>query len=57
MRRFAFLACFAALAFVFVSGCNKHAKADAAQALQQSFQTAEPEVKQAIESVNSSLKT
>ena len=57
MRQFAFVSCFAALAFLVISGCNKHAKADATQALQQSFQAAEPEVKQAIESVNSNLKT
>jgi uncharacterized caspase-like protein len=57
MRWFAFLCCLGALALGFISGCSKHEKADATQALQQSFQTAEPEVKQAIESVNSNLKT
>jgi len=37
-------------------GCKKEVQTDATQPLQQSFQTAEPEVKQAIESVNASLK-
>ena len=37
--------------------CKKEAKVDATQPLQQSFQTAEPEVKKAIETVNNSLNT
>lgn len=36
--------------------CSKEAVPDATQSLQQSFQTAEPEVKQVINTVNSSLK-
>jgi Tfp pilus assembly protein PilF len=44
-----------ALALCMVS-CKKDAQADATQPLQQSFQKAEPEVKQAIETVNTSLK-
>ncbi len=35
----------------------KEAKTDATQTLRQSFQTADPEVKKAIETVNNSLKT
>ena len=45
-----------ALAFFLVS-CKKEGKADATQPLQQSFQTAEPEVKKTIETVNNSLKS
>ena len=52
---FSFLAV-AALA-LFIVSCKKEAKADATQPLQQSFQSAEPEVKKAIETVNNSLKT
>lgn len=37
-------------------GC-KEAKTDATQSLNQSFQSAEPEVKKAIDTVNNSLKT
>ena len=37
-------------------GCGQAAKTDATQPLQQSFQTAEPEVKKTIEAVNTSLK-
>ena len=37
-------------------GCNKQTTADATQPLKQSFQTAEPEVKQVIETVTTSLK-
>jgi len=37
-------------------GCKQEAQTDATQPLQQSFQTAEPEVKQAIATVNASLK-
>ncbi len=38
-------------------GCNKgETKTDATQPLQQSFQTADPEVKQAIATVNANLK-
>ena len=44
-----------ALAVCLVS-CSKEPKADATQPLQQSFQTAEPEIKKAIETVNASLK-
>ena len=52
--RFSF---FAALILISIlSGCNKRGSADAAHSLQQSFQTAEPEVKQGIEAVNSNLK-
>jgi len=36
---------------------KKEAQADATQPLQQSFQTAEPQVKQAIETVNANLKS
>ena len=39
-----------------VQGCKKEVKADATQPLQQSFQAAEPEVKQTIETVTSRLK-
>ncbi len=52
-----FLCCFVALTLVLMlSGCNKHGSADAMHQLQQSFQTAEPEVKKGIETVNSNLK-
>jgi hypothetical protein len=37
-------------------GCKKQTQADATQPLKQSFQTAEPEVKQVIDTVTSSLK-
>src|SRR5438093_4175369 len=51
------LSCFAGLALVLAPlGCSKHGSADATHQLQQSFQTAEPEVKQGIEAVNSNLK-
>ena len=43
------------LAFCLVS-CKKEVQTDATQPLQQSFQTAEPEVKQTIAAVNASLK-
>jgi ribosomal protein L5 len=43
------------LAFYLV-GCKKEVQTDATQPLQQSFQTAEPEVKQTIAVVNASLK-
>jgi hypothetical protein len=43
------------LAFT-LAGCSKTTQADAAQPLTQSFQTAEPEVKQIIETVTTSLK-
>ena len=36
--------------------CNKQGGTDATKPLQQTFQTAEPEVKQAIETVSTSLK-
>ena len=39
-----------------LASCTKEQKADATQPLQQSFQSAEPEVKKAIETVNASLK-
>ncbi len=42
---------------LFLASCKKEAKADATQPLQQSFQTAEPEVKKTIETVNNSLKS
>ena len=38
------------------AGCGGAAKTDATQPLQESFQTAEPEVKKTIETVNTSLK-
>jgi len=38
------------------SSCKKQVQADATQPLQESFQAAEPEVKQAIEVATSSLK-
>jgi hypothetical protein len=41
---------------VFNVGCKKKG-VDATQALQESFQSAEPEVKTSIQTVNSSLKT
>ena len=53
--RFSLLA--VAAAALFIVGCKKAAEADAAQSLQQSFQTAEPEVKQTIAAVNTSLKS
>ena len=37
-------------------GCKRTSKVDATQPLQQSFQTAEPEVQQVIAKVNTSLK-
>jgi hypothetical protein len=45
----------AALA-LFPVGCKKAAMADATQPLQQSFESATPEVKEAIATVNASLK-
>ena len=39
------------------AGCGGAAKTDATQPLQQSFQTAEPEVKKTIETVNTSLRS
>ena len=45
----------AALALCAVS-CKKSSQTDATQPLQQSFQTAEPEVKTAIDTVTSNLK-
>ena len=48
------LAAVACLGFV---GCGGAAKTDATQPLQQSFQTAEPEVKKTIETVSTSLKS
>ena len=44
-----------ALALAFAS-CKKQTQADATRPLQQSFQAAEPEVKQAIETVTTNLK-
>jgi hypothetical protein len=44
-----------ALSLCLVS-CKKAAKADATQPLQQSFETAAPEIKEAIATVNASLK-
>jgi len=38
------------------TGCTKEPRFDATQALAESFQTAEPEAKQAIERVNTGLK-
>ncbi len=40
-----------------VAGCKKDARADASAPLQQSFQTAEPEVKKAITTVTASLQS
>ena len=40
-----------------VAGCKKDARADASVPLQQSFQTAEPEVKKAITTVTASLQS
>ncbi len=37
-------------------GCKKETQADATRPLQRSFETAEPEVKQAIATVNTSLR-
>jgi hypothetical protein len=45
-----------ALAFSMIGCKKKSVSADATQALQQSFQSAEPEVKSSIETVNTSLK-
>lgn len=39
-----------------LAGCKKQTEADASQPLEQSFQQAEPEVKQAIETVTANLK-
>jgi C4-dicarboxylate-specific signal transduction histidine kinase len=44
-----------ALALCLVS-CNRTSRVDATQPLQESFKTAEPEVQQAIATVNTSLK-
>ncbi len=50
------------LALVFIPlalwlvGCKQEVQTDATQPLQESFQSAEPEVKQSIESVTASLK-
>jgi len=41
---------------LFGVSCRQDTKADATQPLQQSFQTAEPEVQKAIETVTTSLK-
>lgn len=46
----------AAASALCLASCKKETKADATQPLQQSFQTAEPETKQVIETVNTSLK-
>jgi hypothetical protein len=46
-----------AVVALLLAGCKKEVKADATQPLQQSFQTAEPEVRKSIETVNNSLKT
>ena len=46
----------AALAVGLGVGCNKNTKVDATQPLQQSFQSAEPQLKQSIEEVTSKLK-
>ena len=54
--RIRFLASAAAVATCILSCQKKGTTVDATQPLQQSFQTAEAEVKQAIETVNSSLK-
>jgi hypothetical protein len=55
----ALLSILAAVALALSSpGCKKkEAMADATQPLKQSFQTAEPQVKQVIETVNTHLKT
>ena len=47
----------AAVALLLVSCGKQGAKADATQPLQESFQSAEPEVKKVIETVNTSLKS
>ena len=46
----------AALA-LFLAGCNKAPQTDAAQSLQQSFQSAEPEARKTIETVSQSFKS
>ena len=57
IKSLSFLPCFVAFALLpTLLGCSKHGSADATHQLQQSFQTAEPEVKQGIEAVNSNLK-
>jgi len=57
LKSFGWFSFLAALALVpALAGCNKHGSADATHQLQQSFQTAEPEVKQGIDAVNSNLK-
>lgn len=47
----------AVILVVFCSGCKKSVETDASRPLQQSFQSAEPEVKQAIDTVNNNLKS
>src|SRR5689334_756614 len=57
MQTLKIVSVFAALALAsFVFGCRKKTNVDATQPLQQSFQSAEPEVKTAIDTVNTSLK-
>jgi hypothetical protein len=58
VKPFTLLACAAAsvLAAGSMSCKKKEAQADATQPLQQSFQSAEPETKKVIETVNTSLK-
>src|SRR5262245_37806915 len=50
-----FIAIVCALAF-FAAGCGKESKTDATKPLQQSFEQAEPEIKQSIQAVTVSLK-
>jgi len=59
MKLLKFISCFSVPALALcLAGCKKEeVKADASQPLQQSFQAAEPEVKQAIDTVTSNLKS
>ena len=53
---FVFLFLLMSVSALFLVSC-KEAKTDATQSLSQSFQSSEPEVKKAIDTVNNSLKT
>jgi hypothetical protein len=51
------LSAFACALAIFAAGCGKETKTDATKPLQQSFEQAEPELKQSIQAVTASLKT
>ena len=58
MKRIVLPFFFATAGLAWFAGCTKQdAKADATQPLQQSFQTAEPKVQQAIQTVTTSLRS